>query len=61
MSGWADEWAAIMSTREHTHSVSGRRLVPDWKPEDAVAILDPVVSVARRAVEGQGLYLLVES
>lgn len=54
-------WAAAMSTPDHTHSVSGVKLSDGWATEDASAILEPLVALARRATAGQQLYLLVEA
>jgi hypothetical protein len=50
-----------MSTPEYTHSVSGMRLSDGWTVSDALAILQPMVALARKAADGQGMYLLVEA
>jgi len=56
----AKRWAADMSTPEHTHSVTGRQLSDGWTSDQASQILAPIVSLAREAVVGQRMYLLIE-
>ena len=56
----AERWAAIMSMPEYTHSVSGKRIYEDWAVEDALALLRPIIELAKRHTEGQGMYLLTE-
>jgi hypothetical protein len=57
----AKQWAAAMSTPEHTHSASGVKLSDGWSAADASAILKPLVALARQATAGQQLYLLIEA
>jgi hypothetical protein len=56
----AKRWAAAMSTREHTHSVSGVKLNDGWKVKEALEILRPLVALAREGTAGQQMYLLTE-
>jgi hypothetical protein len=57
----AKRWAATMSTPERTHSVSGTKLSDGWTINDAMSILKPIADLAKSAVDGQGLYLLIEA
>jgi hypothetical protein len=57
----AKRWAAAMSTREHTHSVSGVKLNDGWTAKEALEILRPLVALAREATVGQQMYLLIET
>lgn len=57
----AGQWAATMSTPDYTHSVSGERLCDDWAASEAIAILQPIVRLARQATTGQRMYLLIEA
>lgn len=57
----AKQWAAAMSTPEHTHSVSGVKLSDGWSAADASAILKPLVALTRQATASQQLYLLIEA
>ena len=55
------QWAAAMSTPEHTHSVSGVRLYDDWTATYAHEILNPILGLARESTtSSQRLYLLTE-
>jgi hypothetical protein len=56
----AKRWAAAMSTREYTHSVSGVKLNDGWTAKEALEILRPLVALAREAEAGQQMYLLME-
>jgi hypothetical protein len=56
----AKQWAAIKSTPEHTHSVSGKRIYDDWTPSQAMEILNPMLGLARASNGSQRLYLLTE-
>jgi len=57
----AQRWAAHMSTPEYTHSADGsNRLQDDWTVEDALSILRPLGDLAKKASQGQRLYLLLE-
>jgi len=57
----AQKWAAAMSTPEHTHSVSGRKLSDGWTACEALQLLQPLVDLARKASAGQQMYLLTEA
>jgi hypothetical protein len=57
----AKNWAAAMSTREHTHNVSGVKLNDGWRASDAHGILHEMATLALKATNGQRLYLLVEA
>jgi len=57
----AKQWAAQMSTSEHTHSVAGTKLSDGWTTDQALNILMTIVSLARKAVVGQRMYLLIEA
>lgn len=57
----AAKWAATMSTREYTHSVTGVKLNDGWAQSDAIEILQPIVALARQAAAGQQIYLLIEA
>jgi hypothetical protein len=56
------QWAAAMSTPDHTHSATGQRLSDGWKPDEAFAILQPLADLARNARPrpGQQMFLLTE-
>jgi hypothetical protein len=56
----AQEWAAAMSTPEHTHTVSGQKLYDGWTASEALELLQPLVDLARKASAGQQMYLLTE-
>jgi hypothetical protein len=57
----AEKWAARMSTPEYTHSADGsNRLQDDWSVDDALSILRPLGDLAKKAIPGQRLYLLLE-
>lgn len=57
----AVRWAQAMSAPEYTHSVSGNPITDGWTPDDATALLEPLVGLAHKAEGGQVLYLLVEA
>jgi hypothetical protein len=57
----AGKWAATMSTPEYTLSVSGVKLNDGWTSSEAMAILRPIVAIARKASGGQRMYLLIEA
>jgi hypothetical protein len=57
----AERWAAVMSTPEHTHSVSGLKLSDGWTATEALEILRSIVALARKAIGGQRMYLLTEA
>jgi hypothetical protein len=57
----AGKWASAMSTREHTHSVTGVKLSDGWSKSDALEILQPIVALAQKAIAGQRMYLLTEA
>lgn len=57
----AKRWAAIMSDREHTHSETGKRALGGWSLEQALEILQPLSTLARKASSEQRLYLLIET
>ncbi|MCC6644609.1 MAG: hypothetical protein IT374_03430 [Polyangiaceae bacterium] len=57
----AKQWAAAMSTPEHTHAVSGVQVSDAWSTLEASAVLEPLVALARQATAGQQLYVLVET
>jgi hypothetical protein len=57
----ATRWAAVMSTPEHTHSVTGNRLSDGWTSDHASQILQPLVALACQATSRQSLYLLIEA
>jgi hypothetical protein len=56
----ARRWAEAMSTPNHTHTVSGDKISDGWKPSDALRILQPLITLARKAAQGQALYLIIE-
>jgi hypothetical protein len=56
----ARQWAAEMSTPEHTHSIAGDKLSNDWRPEDALALITKILELTRQASADQRLYLLIE-
>lgn len=60
LSALAHRWAEAMSAPKHTHTTSGLKISDGWKLEDALAILSPLVKLARQAVDGQEMYLLIE-
>jgi hypothetical protein len=57
----ARQWAARMSTPEHTHSVSGVKLSDGWTAAEALEILRPIAALARKATGGRQMYLLTEA
>lgn len=57
----AEKWAASMSTPEHTHSASGRRLYDDWTVDGALSILNPIADLAKQSNNDQSMYLLIEA
>jgi hypothetical protein len=57
----AQQWAAAMSTPEHTHSVSGRKLSDGWTQTQALAMLRPLIDLSKKASIGQQMYLLTEA
>jgi hypothetical protein len=57
----AKRWAEAMSTPEHTHSVTGRKLSEGWTTQEALDLLQSLVALAARATKGQQLYLLTEA
>jgi hypothetical protein len=57
----ATRWAAAMSTPEHTHSVTGKRLNDGWTSEQAAQILTAIVSLANKAAAEERMYLLIEA
>lgn len=57
----ASQWAAAMSTPEHTHSVTGVRLSDGWTAGEALELLRPIAALASRAGTGQRMYLLTEA
>jgi hypothetical protein len=56
----AGRWSARMSEPDHTHSLSGRRVEPDWTAADATEILRALVALARRG-DNVRMYLLIEA
>jgi hypothetical protein len=56
----AQQWAAVMSRPEYTHSVSGRKLCDGWTPSEALEILRQLVDLSKKASAGQQMYLLTE-
>jgi len=56
----AKRWAAAVSTPEHTHSVTGKKLSDGWTAEEALGILQPLVALAKKATAGHQMYLLIE-
>jgi len=56
----AAKWAAVMSTPQFTHSVSGVRVEDDWTSKTALALLQPIVDLLRKRTDHETLYLLVE-
>jgi hypothetical protein len=60
MKAVAKQWAATMSSREHTHSVTGHRISDGWRVGDALEVLGPLAELATEADDGDGMYLLVE-
>jgi len=57
----AKKWAARMSTPAYTHSADGStRLQADWSVDDALSILRPLGDLAKKAISGQRMYLLLE-
>ena len=56
----AEKWASMMSTPEKTHSSTGHKFSDGWTVDHARSVLQPIVAVARQAVEGKCLYLLTE-
>jgi hypothetical protein len=57
----ARQWAAVMSTRDYTHSISGRRLSKGWTIKQASESLDPLIALAQKSKPGQRMYLLTEA
>lgn len=57
----AQDWARAMSDPQHTHSVSGNRLWPDWTAQDALAPLTPLARLARDGTNNQRMYLFVDA
>jgi hypothetical protein len=56
----AEKWAAEMSAPIHTHSVSGKRINEGWTTDQAMQALSPIVSLVKKATQGQSMYFLVE-
>jgi hypothetical protein len=56
----ARQWAAAMSTPDHTHSVSGEKLYDGLTTSEALDKLQPLVTLACKATGDQQLYLLTE-
>src|SRR5262249_44280834 len=46
--GVARQWAAEMSTPEHTHSVTGNKLSDGWTTEQASQILNSLIALAEK-------------
>ena len=59
--GVARQWAAEMSTPEHTHSVTGNKLSDGWTTEQASQIVNPLLALTQKASPGQQMYLLIEA
>ncbi len=57
----AGRWAATMSTPNYTHSVSGEKLSAGWTAEKAMSVLQPIVKLAKEAIGGKGIFLLIEA
>jgi hypothetical protein len=57
----AKAWAQIMSTPEHTHSVTGKRISEDWTTNDALSLVQPIAALAQHTIGGKGMYLLIEA
>jgi hypothetical protein len=55
-----NKWAAIMSSSEHTHSVSGNKLNDGWSQQDALGILNSIAALSRQAGVADRMYLLIE-
>jgi hypothetical protein len=60
LKGVAEKWATVMSSPEHTHSVTGVKLSDGWTEYEALEILRPLVALAQLAKPGQLFYLLTE-
>lgn len=56
-----ERWAATMSTPRYTHSVTGKKISAGCSAEDALAILEPILELARQVSDQQGMYLLIEA
>jgi hypothetical protein len=56
----AQAWAGTMSTPKHTHTRSGKRLYPDWTAAGAIAILRPLIALAKQSDGKSGMYVLIE-
>jgi hypothetical protein len=57
----AKRWAATMSTPEYTFSASGVKLSDGWTTDEALSVLQPIADLARNAIGGKRMYLLIEA
>jgi hypothetical protein len=57
---FARVWASTMSSPEYTHSIAGERVHEGWTVEDALALMHPIVDLAKKATQRQRIYLLIE-
>lgn len=57
----AQQWAAEMSSPQHTESVTGNKVSDGWTTGEASQILTPIVSLARQASSDERMYLLIEA
>jgi hypothetical protein len=57
----AKVWAAEMSTPKHTHTMKGKKLSDGWTTDQALQLLKPIAALARQAIPGQDMYLLIEA
>ncbi len=55
------QWAAELSTPEHTHAATGAKLSDGWTTDQASQILNAIVSLAQTAASDQRMYLLIEA
>jgi hypothetical protein len=57
----AQKWAKAMSHPQHTHSVNGDRLEPDWTMDEALRPLQPLLRLAKVRTANERMYLLTEA
>jgi hypothetical protein len=57
----AQKWAKAMSDPQHTHSVNGDRLEPDWTMDEALRPLQSLVRLAKMRSDDERMYLLTEA
>lgn len=59
--GFAERWAAEMSSPEFTHSANGDRIQDEMTVNEALSVVDPIALIAKQRQNSESLYLLTEA